>query len=84
MGPLMWKVERIRIRIWKILKNKLLKVSVGHVLYYFLPHDNFTYRKSFDGKLRFPPLQANCNPNAISVQCMQLANPTLGAIILRI
>ena len=27
----------------------------------------------FGCKLRLPPLHANCNPNAVSVQCMQIA-----------
>lgn len=34
--------------------------------------------KSYGSKLRSPPLRANCNPNAVSVQCAQVAKVPLG------
>lgn len=34
--------------------------------------------RKFGSKLRSPPLQANCNPNTVSVQCVQVA---IGALV---
>ena len=51
------------------------------ILYCFGPHGSSIYSRNFGSKLHLPPLQANCNPNAVSVQCMQLAIPPLSTVV---
>ena len=74
MNLLIWKKrERIKTRMWRTRKNESQKRRFTPILYCFEPHDSFIYNRNFDNKLQLPSLQANCNFNAISVQCMQLA-----------
>lgn len=63
--------------MWRKWKNKPPKGLFSPISYCFWPHSSSIYSKNFDSKLHFPPLQANCNPNAVSVQCMQVAIPPL-------
>ena len=56
-----------------MLKNKLLEGSFGHISYCFWPYSSSIYSKNFGSRLRSSPFHANCNLNAVSVQCMQIA-----------